>query len=1085
ISNLTFVRHYNSQLALIDFGVGFGWTSSFHKRLEIYTNSTVIRARRSDGRIERFSLVGSTWQGDPENTLTLEEDAMGYTLRLKDDSEERYDLTGRIVSETDSNGKTLTYSYNANSRLDSVADDYGRSVSFTYNSDGYLDTLVKPSGETIRYVYDSNRNLQQVEYSPDNVSRTYHYEDPRTTGFFKHYLTGITDERGIRYATFEYNDQNKVSASYHAGNADRVDIVYNTDGNRVVTNSRGYETNYTTLKQHDVTLVTNKSGAGCSTCGNSNISYQYDPSNNNLLSKTDNGVTTEYGNYDAKGNYGYKIEAKNTPEERRFDYTYDPRFHAKVATITEASVAADQQKVTRYSYDNYGNLTNVTVSGFKPDGSPVSRTATYQYNGPLHQLSQYDGPRTDVADITTYGYHAYTGPTSSDPNNGRLMRVTGPDSGNGRIILRDNILYDNTGKVISEDKPNGLHLSYSYYPGNDRLETLTQTTAAKSHTTQWTYLPSGEVASITQAYGSADATTLTFGYDDARRLVRIIDGLGNYIEYTLDTEGNKEAEKIYDNQGALKKQFTQSFDIYNLLDITTQENQSRNDNYAANGELASAVNGNNISSQYDYDALSRLVQMTQDFGGTDPETANTISEYGYDIQDNLTAVIDPNGNTTGYVYDDLGNLLSQTSPDTGTSSFSHDQSGNITSKQDANGNTFTYSYDALNRLTLMDATGTADDISYVYDTCTSGTGRLCSVSMNEISTSYLYDAFGNVTNHQEIDYTYDDANRMKTISYPSGAIITYDYDAAGRVLQVALTRGGQSQVLANNIGHLPFGPVKEIIYGNGLSHDLLFDHAYRLLEFSVSDVFSVNTMQYDGNGNLISRNFDANPETFDYDALNRLDTAAGLFGNRDYDYDKNGNRSQLIADNESIINYDYLSASNMLTSETGWSYSQDPNGNTLDKLDIDGLGWKYTYNTHNRLSSVTQRSITGWEGHGQNQTPIYGDLLVGSYSYNGLGQRISKKANGIETQFTYGLGGELLVEQSGNNSKEYIYLDGQLLSILELSEQSEPSVGEEIIQDDGDIGTTASGIWEVQNDKKGNDYNGDHLLASGGTGSAY
>lgn len=237
LSTLTFVRHYNSQLALIDFGLGFGWTSSFHKRLEIYTNSTVIRARRFDGRIERFSLIDLTWQGDPENTLALVENAAGYTLRLQDDTEERYDLTGRIVSETDSNGKTLTYSYNADSRLGGVVDDYGRTVSLTYNSDGHLDTVLKPSGETVRYVYDTNRNLQRVEYSPDNVSRTYHYEDPRTIGYFKHYLTGITDERGILYATFEYNDQNKVSASYHAGNANRVDIAYNTDGTRVVTNS--------------------------------------------------------------------------------------------------------------------------------------------------------------------------------------------------------------------------------------------------------------------------------------------------------------------------------------------------------------------------------------------------------------------------------------------------------------------------------------------------------------------------------------------------------------------------------------------------------------------------------------------------------------------------------------------------------------------------------------------------------------------------------------------------------------------------------------------------------------------------------
>ena len=32
-------------------------------------------------------------------------------------------------------------------------------------------------------------------------------------------------------------------------------------------------------------------------------------------------------------------------------------------------------------------------------------------------------------------------------------------------------------------------------------------------------------------------------YDDARRLTRITDGLNNYIEYVLDTEGNVEHEE--------------------------------------------------------------------------------------------------------------------------------------------------------------------------------------------------------------------------------------------------------------------------------------------------------------------------------------------------------------------------------------------------------------------------------------------------------------------------------------------------------------------------------------------------------------
>ncbi len=39
-----------------------------------------------------------------------------------------------------------------------------------------------------------------------------------------------------------------------------------------------------------------------------------------------------------------------------------------------------------------------------------------------------------------------------------------------------------------------------------------------------------------------------------------------------------------------------------------------------------------------------------------------ITRYGYDVQDRLTTITDPNGNATSYVYDGLGNLTGQHSP---------------------------------------------------------------------------------------------------------------------------------------------------------------------------------------------------------------------------------------------------------------------------------------------------------------------------------------------------------------------------------------------------------------------------------------
>ena len=66
-------------------------------------------------------------------------------------------------------------------------------------------------------------------------------------------------------------------------------------------------------------------------------------------------------------------------------------------------------------------------------------------------------------------------------------------------------------------------------------------------------------------------------------------------------------------------------------------------------------------------------------------------------------------------------------------------------------------------------------------------------------------------------YAYDAAGRVQSLTYPSGAILTYAYDAAWQVERVDLTAGGSTTVLASGIQYEPFGPVRTLTYGNGLS----------------------------------------------------------------------------------------------------------------------------------------------------------------------------------------------------------------------------------------------------------------------------
>ncbi|HHH42566.1 MAG TPA: hypothetical protein ENK49_00365, partial [Gammaproteobacteria bacterium] len=171
--------------------------------------------------------------------------------------------------------------------------------------------------------------------------------------------------------------------------------------------------------------------------------------------------------------------------------------------------------------------------------------------------------------------------------------------------------------------------------------------------------------------------------------------------------------------------------------------------------------------------------------------------------------------------------------------------------------------------------------------------------------------------------------------------------------------------------------------------------------------------QYDANGNPLTRTDAlATDSTFGYDALNRLDTASGPFGTRDYDLDKNGNRTRLIRDAVTTLST-YVPNSNRLTTLGATDVLLDDAGNTLNQG-----RWTYSYTPHHRLASATENAT-----------------LQAGFGYNGLGQRTRKtdETTGTSRYFLYGSQGELLAEidQHGNVLAEYSYLNGQLLAVFE------------------------------------------------------
>ena len=96
-----------------------------------------------------------------------------------------------------------------------------------------LVRMTDPLDRVYTYEYSEYGSLVKVNY-PGNLSREYHYEMPGRGSL----LTGITDERGVRYVTWRYDYQNRAIESTYAGGANRYTFSFG-DKRTVVTDPYG------------------------------------------------------------------------------------------------------------------------------------------------------------------------------------------------------------------------------------------------------------------------------------------------------------------------------------------------------------------------------------------------------------------------------------------------------------------------------------------------------------------------------------------------------------------------------------------------------------------------------------------------------------------------------------------------------------------------------------------------------------------------------------------------------------------------------------------------------------------------------
>ena len=447
---------------------------------------------------------------------------------------------------------------------------------------------------------------------------------------------------------------------------------------------------------------------------------------------------------------------------------------------------------------------------------------------------------------------------------------------------------------------------------------------------------------------------------------------------------------------------------------------------------AKGASGFGFATTNAYDALDRVKTST--------DARNGVTQLGYDGIDQLKQVTDPRSLVTSYQRNGLGDMTQLVSPDTGTANSTYDAVGNLLTRTDSRGVQATYGYDSLNRITSAVYTQsgqTAQNYAWTYDQTGgdfgAGIGRLTAATGTAGDTKYGYDGKGRVvTVIQTVGtavfttrYSYDVAGHVNRITYPSGRVLTIQYDA-GLPVSMSLAKDASStaQPLISGIQWEPFGPARSwnIQLTTGPKPiERVFDQYGRIVRYSLNS--RVRDITYDAADRIVSyTHLDATTgqataeaqslnQSFAYDELGRLTGIVTPASSWTIGYDANGNRTGVTL-NGTARTYATEATSNRLTSISnptrGFGY--DAMGNTLSDT---GLAYTTTYRLDGRMGTITKSGVTT------------------TYSYDAGGQRVRKMSGSTVTHFNYDQGGQLLGQYSGTTpSQEYVWLSGIPVAVL-------------------------------------------------------
>ncbi|MBM4460984.1 MAG: RHS repeat-associated core domain-containing protein, partial [Chloroflexi bacterium] len=585
--------------------------------------------------------------------------------------------------------------------------------------------------------------------------------------------------------------------------------------------------------------------------------FTYD-AQGNALTFTDRRGKTWTTTYNARGQ---PLTVAN-PTGGIAAFTYNADGTLAASADSDASIG-----VTAYTYDAYKRLSTVT----RPGGNTVQ--FTYDLNDRLLTVTDERGKTTTFTYDANGNLDTAANPlgqtyTYAQDLMDRLTSITDP------VGQAANLSYDAMNRLASVTDRNGNTTTFGY---NSRgWRTGITDPAGKTWTTA--YDDEGVPASVTTPLGF----TTAFQTDDLGRITRFTDPLGRHTHLAYD-------------------------DLGRLTTLTDRMGRVTTYTYDAAGRLASVARPVIGAATYTRNDQGLLTRITDQRG--------KHWDFGYSAMGRLISHTDPLGRQRTLAYDSRGRVQQISYPSTALSenltplppllpgegeSDAPSLAGKglggrwaIPTAGTSGSGAATYTYDAASNVTQIAYSG-GPTLDFTYDDA----GRL--LTANHIALTY--DARGDVTNSQDgsasFGATYDNGQRLKTVTYPStgpstssgrssgqaATTVAYTYDARDLLTRVEDNRAGAWM----NFTYDHDGRLTGVTRSNGVGTTFTYDAAGRVTRIQDGALADQQyTLNAEGEPTQVARTLPLDPPPV-ISPLSLTYDAAAQISSPGYAYDARG-----------------------------------------------------------------------------------------------------------------------------------------------------------------------------------------------------